>query len=61
MKMEDISTLSIHSYLWDLNWLTHLLKTFFCVCVICLKIFCFDFVMILVSVLKNVYEVLENI
>ena len=49
MKREGINTLSIRSYLRAIN----------CVCL--KKYFDFDFVMILVSVLKNVYEVFENI
>ena len=60
MKREGVSTLFICSYLRTLNLLAHFENLLFCVSV--LKIFLnsqckANFVMILVSILKNAYKV----
>ena len=66
MKREVVRNLFIHNYLQALNCLAHFRKLALCVCDLfenILKCQCKDnFVIILVSVLKNVYKVFfENI
>ena len=60
MKREGVSTLFIRSYLWALNFLAHI-ENFICVCDLFENILkrqsTTNFVMILVSVLKNAYKV----
>ena len=64
MKMEGVSIFLIHSYLWALNCLTYF-KLALCVCDLfenILKCQCkVNFVIIFVSVLKNVYKVFLKI